>query len=81
MGTLTAQRWGDMRNDVDAIFIPMQKQLLKKQKDIEKEAMNFASREERVKFLTEYTIKCGDMVVKAAWKLGDFLWTKYDEKF
>jgi hypothetical protein len=34
-----------------------------------------------IEFLTNYTINWGDEVVKEAWKLGDYLWTKYDEKF
>jgi hypothetical protein len=37
--------------------------------------------EETVSFLTDYTNKWGNKVVSEAWKLGDFLWTKYDEKF
>ena len=32
-------------------------------------------------FLTEYSGKKGIMVMERAIKLGDFLWTKYDEKF
>ena len=33
------------------------------------------------KYLTEYSIEWGDKVFNQAWELGDFLWTKYDEKF
>jgi dipeptidase len=29
LGTLAAQRWGDMRSDVDAVWIPWQKELLR----------------------------------------------------
>jgi len=32
-------------------------------------------------FLTNYTDEWGNKVVNKAWKLGDFIWTKYDEKF
>jgi len=32
-------------------------------------------------FLTDYSIKWGEKVVNECWQLGDFLWTKYDEKF
>ncbi len=32
-------------------------------------------------FLTEYGIAWGDKVVQKYWKLGDALWTRYDEKF
>jgi hypothetical protein len=38
-------------------------------------------REEAIKYLTGYTNRWGSEVVEKAWKLGDFLWTKYDEKF
>ncbi|MCD4794919.1 MAG: C69 family dipeptidase [Bacteroidales bacterium] len=81
LGTLTAQRWGDMRHDVDAVWNPMQTNLFEAQADFEKKAMNFKNKKELKKFLTEYTIKQGNAVVQKAWELGDFLWTKYDEKF
>ncbi len=81
LGTLTAQRWGDMRYDVDAVWIPMQKELFNKQIEFEKKASAIKNNTERKDFLTKYTISQGDIVVKKAWKLGDFLWTKYDEKF
>ena len=32
-------------------------------------------------YLTDYTNLWGEKVVNKAWELGDFLWTKYDEKF
>ena len=83
LGTLTAQRWGDMRHDVSTVWAPMQKELFRKQTEIEKEALSLLkeNRDKGRKFLTEYTIKWGDKVVKRAWRLGDELWTKYDEKF
>ncbi len=84
LGTLTAQRWGDMRHDVDAVWNPMQEQLFKDQNSIESQAQKMYKKndpQEVVDFLTEYTVKLGDKVVKRAWRLGDELWTKYDEKF
>lgn len=81
LGTLTAQRWGDMRYDVDSIWQPIQKKLLNNQKDIEEKAMKIENKEKRIRFLTNYTMQWGNKVVDEAWKLGDFLWTKYDEKF
>lgn len=80
LGTLTAQRWGDMRHDVDAVWVPMQKELFEKQADIEKQAAAMSETERR-EFLTKYTMEWGEKVVDKAWELGDFLWTKYDEKF
>jgi len=83
LGTLTAQRWGDMRHDVDAVWDPLQKELFDKQQFIEKEALKLYKKdpEKARAFLTEYTTKWGDKVVFDAWKLGDYLWTKYDELF
>ncbi len=81
LSTLTAQRWGDMRKDVDKVFIPMQKEMFDEQKNIEKKAMNLKNKKDRIEFLTKYTNKIGKKVVNKAWELGDFIWTKYDEKF
>jgi len=83
LGTLAAQRWGDMRHDVSAVWAPMQKELFNKQVIIEKEALKLLEndREKAQKFLTDYAIEWGNKVVKRAWQLGDELWTKYDEEF
>lgn len=83
LSTLTAQRWGDMRKDVGAIWQPIQEELFKNQKVIESEALKKFKNDPdlTVKFLTKYSIKQAEMAVEKAWQLGDFLWTKYDEKF
>jgi dipeptidase len=84
LGTLTAQRWGDMHQDVDAVWEPWQKELFEDAARVEKEAQALADAgktEELKKFLTDYTNYWGNKVVDRAWKLGDELWTKYDEKF
>lgn len=84
LGTLAAQRWGDMRHDVDKVWDPWQKELFQNQKYIEEQALNIYSPnkpDETIKLLTEYTNEWGYKVVKKAWELGDFLWTKYDELF
>jgi dipeptidase len=81
LGTLTAQRWGDMRHDVDSVWIPKQKFLFDDQSRLEADAIDIKTKTERAKYLTKYTMKWANDVVEEAWKLGDFLWTKYDEKF
>ncbi len=84
LGTLTAQRWGDMRHDVDAVWNPWQQQLFDRQPQIEQQALDMynAKNPEKTRvFLTDYTGEWGTKVVDKAWKLGDFIWTKYDEKF
>ncbi|MFC2104612.1 dipeptidase [Bacteroidota bacterium] len=84
LGTLTAQRWGDMRHDVDAVWNPWQKELFENQKTFEEEALKQYSDknpQKTIDYLTKYTNDWGQKVVDRAWKLGDFIWTKYDEKF
>lgn len=81
--TLASQRWGDMRHDVDALWMPIQTELFKNQASFEAEALKLHhEKPNKLKeFLTKYTVEQGDRVVNEAWKFGDFLWTKYDEKF
>jgi dipeptidase len=83
LSVLTAKRWGDMRYDVNNVWQPMQQQMFDDQSNIEKIAIELLNknREEARKYLTNYFINWGDKVVNEAWKLGDKLWTKYDEKF
>ncbi len=81
LGTLTAQRWGEARYDVEKVFKPLQKQIIKEQKEVVKKALATKSLKKRKSILTQETIKWGDYVVKKAWEMGDAFWTKYDEKF
>ncbi len=84
LGTLTAQRWGDMHQDVDAVWQPMQAQMFAEVAATETKAMELyeaKKQQELINYLTNYSQKWGTTVVERAWKLGDELWTKYDEKF
>lgn len=83
LGTLACQRWGDMRHDVEDVWKPMQLKLFKDQKSIDDEAVKLYDKkpQKAIEFLTKYTDEWGTKVVNKAWKLGDHLWTKYDEKF
>ena len=84
LGTLTAQRWGDMRHDVDSVWNPWQEELFMNQEKIEKEALKLYKPDhpdKTIRLLTDYTSECGYKVVRKAWELGDFLWTRYDELF
>ncbi|NOQ26223.1 MAG: peptidase C69 [Bacteroidales bacterium] len=84
LGTLTAQRWGDMRHDIDGVWNPMQKELFENQKTFEEEALKLYNQkkpQKTINYVTKYTNDWGNKVVDKAWNLGDFLWTKYDEKF
>ncbi|MBI9067450.1 MAG: C69 family dipeptidase [Salinivirgaceae bacterium] len=81
LGSLAAQRWGDMSKDINAKWDPLQKEMFQNQLIFEQNALKIDSINERKEFLTKYTNQWGEKVVKDAWDLGDFLWTKYDEKF
>jgi dipeptidase len=83
LSTLAAQRWGDMRYDVRDVWDPWQEELFEQQDSIESEAMELYKNnpEAAENFLTKYFNHWGNKVVERAWKLGDELWTKYDEKF
>lgn len=84
LGTLAAQRWGDMRYDVDTVWSAWQTDLFDEQRIIEKKAFDMYNPDkpkDAIRLLTNYTMDWGNKVVAKAWKLGDFLWTKYDEKF
>jgi dipeptidase len=83
LGTLAAQRWGDMRHDVTAVWKPMQAELFANQKNVDAEAARLLTKNPKKarRYLTEYGMKWTDTVVERAWRLGDELWTKYDEKF
>jgi len=80
LGTLSAQRWGDMRHDIDEVFIPLQKSYFEEQVKVDEQFMSL-SKKKRTEFLTNRTIQLGNEVVKKAWEIGDGIWTKYDEKF
>jgi dipeptidase len=83
LSTLTAQRWGDMRHDVSARWQPLQKEMFDNQNPFEQEVIDAYKKdpEKAADLLTGYTLKWAQRVVQDAWELGDFLWTKYDEKF
>ena len=83
MGTLAAQRWGEMRYDVRAVWDPMQEELFANQNQFEKEVLAIyqKSKKKAIKQLTEYSLFWEMKTVDTCWELGDALWTKYDEKF
>lgn len=84
LGTLTSQRWGEMRYDVNEVWDQWQEELFNGQKTFEQNALDLYQKgnvQGLNKLLTDYTMKWGNLVVDKAWELGDMLWTKYDEKF
>ncbi len=81
LGTLAAQRWGDMRKDLEQVWQPLQKDVYGEYLQLEKNIQEVKNEKERGRILTDFTMEWGEKVVSKAWKLGDSLWTKYDEKF
>ncbi len=83
LSTLASQRWGDMRHDIDAVWRPLQDELFQNQKRIEEEALRLhgVSPQKARTFLTRYSMTWGDRAIREGWRLGDLLWTKYDERF
>ena len=84
MSTLAAQRWGEARHDIDAVWNPWQTELFNKQKEVEQEALKMYKKKKpkkTINYLNDYSNMWGNKVVDKAWELGDFFWTKYDEKF
>ncbi len=83
LGTLTAQRWGDMRHDVTAVWGPLQKEMFANQGTVEEKALKLLIKDRKKgrEYLTDYSTRQGELVFNRAWKLGDELWTKYDEQF
>ena len=84
LGTLTAQRWGDMHKDVDTVWNTWQTEMFNNQANIEKEALDLYNKRKpnkTIDYVTKYSNSWGNKVINEAWDLGDFLWTKYDEKF
>jgi dipeptidase len=83
LGTLAAQRWGDMRHDVRAVWDPWQAEIFARQQDIEAEALELYNKDRELarEFLTKYYYNLQEKIVERAWLLGDELWTKYDELF
>ncbi len=84
LGTLAAQRWGEMRHDVNDVWDQWQEELFDGQASLEKSALEMYANgdlEGLHETLTKYTLNWGNKVVEKAWNLGDMLWTNYDEKF
>jgi len=81
--TIAAHRWGDMRHDVYAVRDPIRKEAFENQRKVEDEALRLFKEDpaKAVQYLSDYSFGLCDKVTAAYWKLGDDLWTKYDERF
>ncbi len=80
---LAAHRWGDMRVDVATVRDPRQQKLFAAQKEVAAKfsALNAENPAKARAYLTSESGKACREAVESYWKLGDSLWTKYDEKW
>lgn len=81
--TISAHRWGDMRSDVYAVRDPFQQKAFQDQKMIDDEALRLYKDDPQkaIDYLTKYSFDFCSTITDAYWKLGDDLWTKYDERW
>jgi dipeptidase len=83
LADLSAQRWGDMRIDVEKTAKAFEDEAFARQKEIEEQALALYKKNPKKarEFLTKYTNGWLEKLVSAYWKLGDDLWTKWTGKF
>jgi len=83
MSSLAHQRWGDMRNDVRAVWNPWQKELFDNQKSFEQKTLELLKkdRNKAINFITDYCFDWQVKVVDRCWLLFEELMTKYDELY
>lgn len=83
LATLTAQRWGEMRLDVAAVRDPVQEEMFTLVRKLDKQAGALYGKNpgKARALLTREVSKAAVKVVEMYWKLGDLIWTKYDEKW
>lgn len=83
VSSIAAHRWGDMRRDVYAVRDVLHADAFAEQKRIEDEAARLHARNpaEAIEYLTKHSNDMCVRLTEAYWKLGDDLWTKYDERW
>jgi dipeptidase len=83
VATLAAQRWGEMRHDVAEVRDPLQQAYLERQPEVDRRATELLAEDPEAAraWLTELSTAACLEVTEAYWRLGDHLWTKYDEKW
>jgi dipeptidase len=83
VSTIAAHRWGEMRYDVAEVRDPIRKKIFEDQKRIEDEALRLFGEDPQkaIDYISRYSLDLCNEINDAYWKLGDDLWTKYDEKF
>ena len=83
LATLTAQRWGDMREEVTTVRDPIQEEMFALVEKLDKRAARMYKKSPRKarSYVTKEVSRAALKVVDIYWNLGDLIWTKYDEKW
>jgi len=83
VATLAAHRWGEMRLDVAEVREPLQEKYLARQPEVDEKAAQLLAQgdEAALAYLTDLSARACHETADAYWKLGDHLWTTYDEKW
>jgi dipeptidase len=76
-------RYQAMKEDLKKIWLPIETEAFGKQTEIEAEALKLfqADPAKAEAFLTQYCVGIADKAVEDYWKLGEFLWSRYNNIF
>ncbi|MCK5740230.1 C69 family dipeptidase [bacterium] len=79
----SAQKWGDMQKDVNAVRLPLRQQFITELPEFEKQLVDVyqKSPKKAVRLMTAEAKRLGELIVQEWWQLGDNLWSKYTGKF
>ncbi|MBN2183769.1 MAG: C69 family dipeptidase [Candidatus Krumholzibacteriota bacterium] len=80
---LSAQKWGEMRIDVDSVRVMLEDEVFAEIDELENRTIELYKKnpEKARKYLTRYSNDFAARATSAYWELGDFLWWKYTGKF
>ena len=72
-----------MKEDLAKVWKPIEEEAFAKQKATEEEALRLyqADPKKAEEFLTAYCHGIANKAVEDYWKLGEFLWSKYNNSF
>ena len=76
-------RWQVMAKDIEAVWMSMEEKYFTDQEEVEAEALALYKKNPKkaIKYLTKYSLDTANGAVDAYWKLGDDLWSKFNNYF
>jgi dipeptidase len=76
-------RWQEMTRDIEKIWKDIEDKIFQDQQKIEVQALLLFKKDPQKArlFLTDYCVKAANQAVEAYWKLGNDLWSKYNNLF